>query len=59
MAEIARLGKYRLEEHLGGGAFADVYRAVDEAFQRTVALKILKPQFLSSVASTCAILPLP
>lgn len=36
----ARIGKYQLEEYLGGG-MAEVYRAVDCVLHRTVAFKIL------------------
>jgi serine/threonine protein kinase len=45
------LGRYRIEEHLGSGTYADVYRAVDSILDRVVALKILKPQFVSSQAA--------
>jgi formylglycine-generating enzyme required for sulfatase activity len=38
----ARLGKYRLEEFLGGG-MSHVYRAQDTVIGRTVAVKILTP----------------
>ena len=37
------LGGYRLEEQIGAGAVAVVFRAADEALGRTVALKILAP----------------
>lgn len=37
-----KIRKYRLEEELGKGGFADVYRAVDELLERTVAIKIPK-----------------
>jgi serine/threonine-protein kinase len=36
----ARVGKYQLEEYLGGG-MAEVYRAVDCVLHRTVAFKVL------------------
>jgi serine/threonine protein kinase len=39
----ARLGKYRLEQFLGGG-LAHVYRATDTVIGRTVAVKILTDQ---------------
>jgi serine/threonine protein kinase len=42
------IGKYRVESHLGSGTYADVYRAVDTHLDRVVALKVLKPQFVSS-----------
>jgi serine/threonine protein kinase len=38
----ARIGKYQLEEYLGGG-MAEVYRAVDCVLHRTVAFKVLSP----------------
>ncbi len=37
-------GKYYLEELLGSGAMGDVYRAVNQAVGRTVAIKLLKPE---------------
>jgi serine/threonine-protein kinase len=39
----ARIGKYELEEFLGGG-MSHVYRATDTLIQRTVAVKILTEQ---------------
>lgn len=39
------LGKYRVEELIGSGGFAWVYRAFDPALEIPVALKVLKPQF--------------
>jgi serine/threonine protein kinase len=36
------LGRYKIEAHLGTGAFADVYKAVDQTLDRTVAPKVLK-----------------
>jgi hypothetical protein len=39
----ARVGKYQLEEYLGGG-MAEVYRAVDCVLHRTVAFKVLSAQ---------------
>ena len=47
MIEHQQLGKYKLEEHLGSGAYADVYRATDTTLKRTVALKVLKPMLLA------------
>ena len=35
-------GRYRLEERLGGGAVADVFRAVDERLHRPVAVKLFR-----------------
>ncbi len=40
MRKGLRLGKYRLERHLGSGAFADVWSARDTVENRVVALKI-------------------
>jgi serine/threonine protein kinase len=37
------IGGYRLEEQIGAGAVAAVFRAADEALGRTVALKVLAP----------------
>lgn len=41
------LGRYRIEGRLGEGAMADVYRALDPDIGRTVAIKVLKPQYAS------------
>lgn len=37
-----RIGSYVIEERIGGGAFADVYRAKDSLLNRMAALKFLK-----------------
>lgn len=39
------LGKYRVDELVGSGGFAWVYRAHDPELEIDVALKVLKPQF--------------
>ncbi|MEO6446257.1 MAG: serine/threonine-protein kinase [Gemmatimonadaceae bacterium] len=39
------LGKYRVEELVGSGGFAWVYRGYDPELDIRVALKVLKPQF--------------
>src|SRR5687767_6864328 len=40
------LGRYRIERLLGYGGMAWVYRAQDPAFGRTVAIKVLPPNFV-------------
>ena len=40
---LQRIAHYRILERLGAGTFAEVYKAVDERVNRTVALKVLKP----------------
>jgi serine/threonine protein kinase len=47
MNQFHQLGRYQIEAHLGTGAYADVYRALDTALKRTVALKVLKPMLLA------------
>ncbi|WP_371476844.1 serine/threonine-protein kinase [Kitasatospora sp. NBC_00315] len=37
-------GRYRVQEHLGRGGAAEVVRAVDERLQRSVALKVFRPE---------------
>ncbi|MGC5328748.1 Stk1 family PASTA domain-containing Ser/Thr kinase, partial [Brevibacillus sp. SYSU BS000544] len=38
-------GRYQLERKIGGGGMAIVYRARDLVLNRTVAVKVLRPQF--------------
>ena len=47
MTDLKQLGRYTIESHLGTGAFADVYKAVDTVLDRTVALKVLKPMLVA------------
>ena len=42
---MTMLGRYRIDGRLGEGAMADVYRAHDPDIGRTVAIKVLKPEF--------------
>lgn len=43
-------GRYAVEEQVGSGGMADVYRAKDCKLGRTVAIKILKPEFSSDAS---------
>jgi serine/threonine protein kinase len=42
-----KLSVYRIEDLIGEGSFARVYRAFDEKLERFVALKVLKPEWLT------------
>lgn len=44
------LGKYRVDELIGSGGFAWVYRGFDPELEIPVALKVLKPQFAGDPA---------
>ena len=44
---MQQLAHYQIKNLLGQGTFASVYRAFDQKFEREVALKILKPVWLS------------
>src|SRR5438477_13206662 len=43
----AMLGAYRVIEPVGGGGMGMVYKAWQETMQRTVAIKVLKPQLMA------------
>jgi serine/threonine-protein kinase len=42
-----RIGGYRIDQYVGGGASGMVYRAVDGTRDRAVAIKVLRPEFLA------------
>lgn len=42
------VGRYQLVERIGEGAMADVYRAFDPEIGRSLAIKLLKPEFRQS-----------
>jgi serine/threonine-protein kinase len=42
---VILVGRYRVEQELGRGGMAKVYRGQDTVLSRTVAIKILAPQF--------------
>jgi eukaryotic-like serine/threonine-protein kinase len=43
-------GRYRVEARIGSGGMGEVYRGVDTVLDRTVAIKILLPQFAGDVS---------
>lgn len=47
----ARIGRYQIEAVIGDGSMALVYRAIDRALERTVALKVLRQHAASDPES--------
>jgi eukaryotic-like serine/threonine-protein kinase len=43
---LETIGRYKLEERIGEGAMADVYRAFDPRINRHLAIKVLKKEFV-------------
>jgi serine/threonine-protein kinase len=43
-------GRYRVEARIGSGGMGEVYRGVDTVLDRTVAIKILLPQFARDIS---------
>jgi eukaryotic-like serine/threonine-protein kinase len=43
---LDNIGRYKLEERIGEGAMADVYRAFDPRINRHLAIKVLKKEFV-------------
>ncbi len=42
---LERVGRFRVQELVGEGAMADVYRAFDPSINRTLAIKVLKREY--------------
>lgn len=47
---LRRLGRYELIQEIGRGGFATVYKARDSQLGRTVALKVMHPEYTSPIA---------
>lgn len=43
---LERIGRYEIQDELGRGGMATVFRAHDPSFDRDVAIKVLPPEFL-------------
>ncbi len=43
---LETVGRYKVQEKIGEGAMADVYRAYDPSINRALAIKVLKQEFL-------------
>jgi serine/threonine-protein kinase len=47
MNTVRSIGRYRIEQLLGTGAMGEVYRAHDPAIDRTVAIKVVRPELVA------------
>ena len=52
MTEHNWIGRYRIDAPLGEGAMANVSLAYDPSIGRTVAIKVLKPEYRGDTASS-------
>ncbi len=55
-ARLQRVGKYRIDELLGRGAFGIVYKGHDERIDRVVAIKTLRPEVLADLNENAEVL---
>jgi serine/threonine-protein kinase len=55
-ARFQRVGKYRIDELLGRGAFGIVYKGHDELIDRVVAIKTLRPEVLADLNENAEVL---